>query len=307
MNTTPVVSPVPPMVSRACSLFLRSPAKAAERLAAGSRTAVYRVAVHDGPRVIVKLYSHTARRNALTEATAIRAVSAAVPVPRVLGYGTTSSAGATALITSDLGLDTLGSAVRSGSVPRSQALRDLGTLLGRMHEAPVPDTVHHSLVVESIASLGRRCPPAVLDRLAPALSVITSAPHDGESAVWCHGDPHLENVVLAGARQTRHLVDFTDAAPGRREADLAHALVMTDAHSQWDRHALLGAYPYALSDAHLSAWTAFLMVRCWAHACPGNERTIWSARLADLSRRTPHLFRPDAGHSPAPHARRRAR
>ncbi|MFF9508117.1 aminoglycoside phosphotransferase family protein [Streptomyces sp. NPDC014724] len=306
MTTSPLAAPIPPMASRACNLLLGSPAKAAERLATGSRTAVYRVTLPDGPNVIVKLYSHTAHRNALTEATAIRAVSAAVPVPKVLGYGTTSSAGATALVTSDLGPGTLGSAVRSGSVPRLQALRDLGALLGRMHEVPVSTSAPRRPVIETVASLSRRCPSDVLDRLAPALAIVTD-PFDEASAVWCHGDPHLDNVVLSGARQSRHLVDFTDAAPGRREADLAHALVMTDAHSQWDRHALLGAYPHALNDTHLAAWSAFLTVSCWTHARPGNNRTTWSNRLTELSRRTPHLFRPHPGHSHAPHARRRAR
>ncbi|MCX4680761.1 aminoglycoside phosphotransferase family protein [Streptomyces sp. NBC_01433] len=306
MTASPLAAPIPPMVSRACNLLLGSPVRTAERLVTGSRTAVYRVALPVGSNVIVKLYSHTARRNALTEATAIRAVSAAVPVPRVLGYGTTSSAGATALVTSDLGPGTLGSAVRSGSVPRLQALRDLGTLLGRMHGAPVSTTAPRRPVIETVASLSRRCPSDVLDRLARALAIVTD-PLDEASLVWCHGDPHLDNVVLFGTRQSRHLVDFTDSAPGRREADLAHALVMTDAHSQWDRHALLGAYPHALNDTHLAAWSAFLTVSCWTHARPGNHRTIWSNRLAELSRRTPHLFRPHQGRSHAPHARRRVR
>ncbi|MFJ2377719.1 phosphotransferase family protein [Streptomyces sp. NPDC087769] len=306
MTTSPLAAPVPPMVSRACNLLLGSPAKTAERLTTGSRTAVYRVALPADSNVIVKLYSHTARRNALTEATAIRAVSAAVPVPGVLGYGTTSSAGATALVTSDLGPDTLGSAVRSGGIPRLQALRDLSTLLGRIHEAPVSATAPRRPVIETVASLSRRCPPDVLDRLAPALAIVTD-PLDEASAVWCHGDPHLDNVVLFGTRQSRHLVDFTDAAPGCREADLAHALVMTDTHSQWDRHALLGAYPHAVNDTHLAAWSAVLTVSCWTHASPGNNRTAWSNRLTELSRRTPHLFRPLLGHSHAPHARRRAR
>ncbi|MGW6054823.1 phosphotransferase family protein [Streptomyces sp. NPDC055189] len=305
MTTSPLAPAGLPMVSRACNLLLGSPAKAAERLATGSRTAVYRVALLAGSTVIVKLYSHTARRNALSEAAAMCAVSAAVPVPEVLGYGTTSSAGATALVTSDLGPGTLGSAVRSGSVPRLQALRDLGTLLGRMHEAPVSTSSPWRPVIETVASLSRRCPFDVLDRLAPALAIVTE-PLDEASVVWCHGDPHLDNVVLSGTRQSCHLVDFTDAAPGRREADVAHALIMTGAHSQWDRHTLLCAYPHAVNDTHLAAWSAFLTVSCWTHAGPGNNRTAWSNRLAELSRRTPHLFRPHTEHSHAPHARRRA-
>ncbi|CAL9504784.1 hypothetical protein SUDANB21_03529 [Streptomyces sp. enrichment culture] len=81
----------PAMVSRACSTLLGTPARTAGRLSAASRTAVFRVGLRDGRSVIVKLYDHTARRNALTEAAAIRAAGVAVPVPQVLGSGTISS------------------------------------------------------------------------------------------------------------------------------------------------------------------------------------------------------------------------
>ncbi|NBE49892.1 phosphotransferase family protein [Streptomyces boluensis] len=279
----------PPMVSHVCSALLGLPARSAERLKAGSRTAVYRASVRDGRSVIVKLYAHTARRNALTEATAMRAAAAAVPVPKILGCGTTNSEGASALITADLGRSTLGAAVRSGRVPRDQALKELGGLLSRLHRVPVAKPVPRRPFVDAVSSLSRRCPGELIDRIAPAISVIANTP-DSAPTVWCHGDPHLDNVIPSGSQQARHLVDFTDSAPGRRESDIAHALVMTAAHAPWERHALTAAYTLALDETLLSAWTVFVTVRSWAHATPGTERALWSVRLAELTHRTPHFF-----------------
>ncbi|MFE1293354.1 phosphotransferase family protein [Streptomyces sp. NPDC058731] len=278
------------MVSRACSTLLGTPARTAGRLSGGSRTAVFRVGLRDGRSVIVKLYDHTARRNALTEAAAIRAAGSAVPAPQVLGSGTISREGATALITSDLGGHTLGAAVRSGRIPHAQALKDLGGLLARLHRAPVEQAVPRRPFFDSVSSLARRCPPDLLNRIGPALAVIADTPERAPT-VWCHGDIHFDNVVLSGPHGTRYLVDFTDAAPGRREADVAHALVMTAAHAPWDRRTLLDAYAAPLNDTRLSAWVVVHTARCWVHATPGTSRRLWSDRLADLARQTPHLFR----------------
>jgi Ser/Thr protein kinase RdoA (MazF antagonist) len=280
----------PPIVSRVCTTLLGTPALSTERLKAGPRTAVYRVRISNGRTVIVKLYAHTARRNAITEATAIRSVTGTVPVPRILGWGTTSADGATALITSDLGTRTLGSAVRSGRVTHAQALKDLGALLSRLHRVPVAPSVPRRPFFDAFSFLTRRCPSELLNQIAPALAVIADAP-DPTSAVWCHGDIHFDNVVLHGLRDRCHLIDFTDAAPGRRESDVAHALVMTATHTPWDRRALIGAYPAALNQARLSAWVVLHTVRCLVHSAPGEDHALWSSRLADLTQQTPHLFR----------------
>jgi Ser/Thr protein kinase RdoA (MazF antagonist) len=251
---------------------------------------VYRTILHDGPSVIVKLYGCTARRNAFTEATAIRAAEAAAPVPEILGCGTTSDEGATALITSDLGTITLGAAVRSGRIPHAQALRDLGDLLARLHRGPAAPSVPRRPFFDSLFLLARRCAPDLLGEIAPALAVIADTP-DSAPTVWCHGDLHFDNVVLSGPRDKRHLIDFTDAAPGRRESDVAHTLVMTAAHTPWDRRALTDAYPLTLNDARLSAWVVVHTVNCLVHATSGSDQTLWSSRLTDLTRQTPHLFR----------------
>ncbi|MFJ8253276.1 aminoglycoside phosphotransferase family protein [Streptomyces sp. NPDC094466] len=281
----------PTMVSRACATFLRVPADSAERLKADARSAVYRTALRDGRTVVVKLYSSTALRSAFTEAAAISSAAAVVPVPEVLGRGTVSDEGATALVMSDLGGLTLGASVEAGLTSRTQALNDLGALLTRLHRAPVAASTARRPFFHSVASLTRRCPSDLLDAIAPALAVLADTP-DSAPTVWCHGDLHFDNVVLAGPTRTHHLVDFTDAAPGHRESDLAHALVMTDAHSPWDRTALTGAYTLAWNEARLAAWVVLHTLSSLAHAAPGSDHALWSDRLANLARRTPHLFRP---------------
>lgn len=284
------MSTPPPMISRACATLLGTPALTAERLKAGSRTAVYRARLRDGRSVIVKLYAHTARRNALTEATAIRAAAASVPVPEILGCGTASDEGATALIMSDLGTCTLGARVRADRIPRSEALKDLGGLLGRLHRAPVARSVPRRPFFDSVSALADRCPSDLLDQIAPTLALIADTP-DTAPTVWRHGDLHFDNVVLSGPQDTRYLVDFTDAAPGQRESDVAHALVMTAAHAPWDREALTSKYPLTLDNARLSAWVVLITVRCWTHSAPGEDQALWARRVADLTHQTPHLFR----------------
>ena len=66
---------------------------------------------------------------------------------------------------------------------------------------------------------------------------------------------------------------------------------MTAAHTPWDRNAITSSYPFALDNARLSAWVVLITVRCWAYSAPGKDQALWSSRLADLTRGTPHLFR----------------
>ncbi|MFD5191282.1 aminoglycoside phosphotransferase family protein [Streptomyces sp. NPDC058357] len=280
---------VPAVVVRAALGLVGVPVRGAHRLSARSRTVVHRAFLADGRSVVIKLYAGTARRNAITEAAAIRAVSRHVPVPAVLAHGHVPGHAATALITADLGPLTLGSAVRSGRVRDEQALRDLGGLLGRLHRAPVQPWAPRRPLHEQVTSLGRRCPPSTLDRIAPALAAIADA--SAAAPVWCHGDLHGDNVVLTGPRAVRHLVDFTDAAAGPREADVAQTQVMTGALASVRARTATDAYPLALDHHQLAAWAVFHTTRCWAHSSPGDNRAMWARRLDDLSQRTPHLFR----------------
>nr|WP_237694345.1 aminoglycoside phosphotransferase family protein [Streptomyces sp. SID2563] len=274
---------------RAALALAGAPARTACRLSVRSRTAVYRAGLADGRSVVIKLYAATARRNAGTESAAIRAASGHVPVPAVVGYGNVPGHDATALITCDLGPLTLGSAVRSGLVSDERALKDLAGLLGRLHRAPVQIGAPRRPFYEQVASLGLRCQSSSLDRIGPVLAAIADAA--STALVWCHGDLHSDNVVLVRPQAVRHLVDFTDAAAGPRESDVAQTLVMTDALSPLRARSVTDAYPLALDHRLLSAWAVFHTMRCWAHSESGDDRARWAGRLDELSRRTPHLFR----------------
>ncbi|MFI2432095.1 phosphotransferase [Streptomyces sp. NPDC018693] len=280
---------VPAAVSRTCLGLVGAPARVAHRLSARSRTVVYRAFLTDGRSVVVKVYAATARRNAITEAAALRAVAAHVAVPAVLAYGQVPGQGATALVTADLGPLTLGSAVRSGRVSDEQALRDLGDLLGHLHRVPVQPWAARRPLHEQVTSLGRRCPLSTLERIGPALATIADVP--AAASVWCHGDLHGDNVVIVGSEAVSHLIDFTDAAVGPRESDVAQTLVMTGALASARARMVTHAYPLPLDRSQLAAWAVFHTVRCWAHSVPGDDRSQWAGRLDELSRRTPHLFR----------------
>ncbi|MFF7613530.1 aminoglycoside phosphotransferase family protein [Streptomyces lavendulae] len=259
-----------------------------ERLAAGNRTSVHRARLADGRAVVVKLYASGTRRNAVTEAAAIRAAAGAVPTARVFAAGRIKGTDLTALISQDLGRLTLGAAVRTGKITTDRALRDVGSVLGRLHRAPVAPRTPRRPFFEDVMSLHRRDAGAIT-RIAPALEVLSETPALAP-LVWCHGDVHFDNVVIAGPDATRHLIDFTDATPGPREADVAQALVMAHAVSLRGRLTVTDTYPLALNDARLTAWCVFHTARCQATAPPGEERSRWTRRLAALAHEHPRFF-----------------
>lgn len=279
---------LPPAVVRACTSLLAVRPVTAERLAISNRTSVYRAGLADGRAVVVKLYAAATRRNAVTEAAAIRAAAGAVPTARVLAAGRVKGTDLTALISEDLGRLTLGAAVRKGQITTDRALRDVGRLLGRLHGAPVAPRTPRRPFFEDVTSLRHRDAGAI-GRIAPALEVLSEAPAV-VPLVWCHGDVHFDNVVIAGPESTRHLIDFTDATPGPREADVAQALVMAHAVSVRGRLTVTGAYPIALDDARLTAWCVFHTARCRATASSGEERSRWTRRLAELAHEHPRFF-----------------
>ncbi|WP_260174694.1 aminoglycoside phosphotransferase family protein [Streptomyces sp. PanSC19] len=55
--------------------------------------------------------------------------------------------------------------------------------------------------------------------MAPAWAAVADAP--AAAPVRCHDDLFGDSVVITGPRAVRHLVDFTSAAAGPRESDVA--------------------------------------------------------------------------------------
>lgn len=292
------VTKVEPVISRACSGLLSADAVSSRRIKAGSRSAVYRVAVADGRRVIVKVFSNTARRNAISEGRVIEAARGFVRVPAVLGCGLVPGHGATALVTADLGDLTLDGAVKADRIARQLALEHLGILLARFHQIPGrragppvrPFTEH-------VTWLARRCSRKVMDQLEPALNVIADRCAEQDRMVLGHGDLHGDNILIpeqGPGAGLLHVIDFAQSALCAAEFDVAQTLAVTDSVEWAERRQLIAAYGDGLDERLVDASVAFHTVRCWAHASlSGDEadRLHWTVRLRRATERTPHLFR----------------
>ncbi|MBA2949582.1 phosphotransferase family protein [Streptomyces himalayensis] len=280
-----------PVVARACRGLLDAEAVSSRRLAAGSRSVVYRVRLADGHRVVVKVYAATARRNALTEARVSTAAADFVAVPPVLAVGLVPSLGSTALITRDLGTVTLEQAVAEGRFPYRYALRRAVALLKGFHRIPAWSLpVPPRPFADHVASLARRCGSSTLLHIEPALECIASR-ISVRRPVWCHGDVHFGNIVIS-ADGADHLVDFPHIWHGPPEFDLAQTLTMTNALAPDDLHAIKRHYGTPVDTGLVAALVVFHTLRCWVHSTPHpRDQQLWAARFRALAARHPELFR----------------
>lgn len=292
---------VEPVIARACSGLLSVGAVSSQRLKAGSRSAVYRVALADGRRVIVKVFSDTASRNAISEGRVIEAAAGIVPVPAVLGCGLVPGHPATALVTADLGDLTLDGAIKAGRITRRQALEHLGILLARFHQIPGRRAgLPVRPFAEHVAWLTRRCSREVMGRLEPALDAMADPCAEQDRMVLGHGDLHGDNIVIpehgpdAGLL---HVIDFAQTTLCVPEFDVAQTLTVTSAVEPEERQYVTAAYGRSLDEALVEASVAFHTVRCWTHAVESGDepsRARWAAQLHRAAERTPHLFRTPA-------------
>ncbi|MGW3651681.1 phosphotransferase [Streptomyces sp. NPDC000878] len=288
---------VEPVVARACSALLSTGAAGARRLKLGSRSAVYRVSLTDGRRVVVKVFTDSASRNAITEGRMIEAVTGFVRVPAVLGCGPVPGHQAKAIVTTDLGPLTLDGAIKADRLPRAQGLGHLGTLLGRFHEIPPTPGLAVRPFAEHVAWLDRRSPRTVMNRLEPALHIMAERCADPSLMVTGHGDLHGDNIVIPEHGPTAgllHVVDFAQSGPCVPEFDVAQTLTVTGAVESNDREQVTGAYGRPLDADLVDASVAFHTVRCWVCAdrsSDGADRARWARRLIRAVERTPHLFR----------------
>ncbi|MFM9538658.1 phosphotransferase [Streptomyces turgidiscabies] len=288
---------VAPVVARACWALLSTGVAKAGCMKLGSRSAVYRVSLTDGRSVVVKVFSESARRNAITEGRMIAAATGFVRVPAVLGCGPVPGHQATAVVTTDLGPLTLDGAVQAGRIPRAQGLRYLGTLLGRFHEIPSVQGLAVRPFAEHVAWLARRCPRTVMNRLEPALQIMAEPCADLSRMVMGHGDLHGDNIVIpehGPAAGLLHVVDFAQSGLCVPEFDVAQTMTVTGAVETDDRERVTAAYGRPLDDDLVDASVAFHTVRCWVcteRSGDGVERAQWAQRLNRAVERTAHLFR----------------
>ncbi|MCX5585546.1 aminoglycoside phosphotransferase family protein [Streptomyces erythrochromogenes] len=281
-------------MERACAELAGAAPTETVRVRTGPKTAVYRVQLADGRRVVVKLFAADVSHSAADEARllAVVAESGRVRVPAVIGHGPVPGLTVCALITSDAGSNTLRDAVRAGQMPLPAALLRLALLMAAFHTIEAPAGVRLAPGIgQQVSALATNCPRQLFVRLAPALEVIAGGARR-ERLVWCHGDLHLENVIrgadrrlIAGLSGEPHLpeyvVDFEAATVEAPEYDLAQTLVTCDALEPSDRVFMAAAYGRPVDTPLLDAYVAFQAVRGWTYAArrEGRDRDAWAARL----------------------------
>ncbi|MFF4583044.1 phosphotransferase [Streptomyces sp. NPDC001389] len=281
-------------VERACTELAGSTPAETVRVRTGPKTAVYRVRLADGRRVVVKLFAADVSHSAADEARLLVAVTEAgrVRVPAVIGHGPVPGLTVSALITADAGTRTLRDAVRAGQMPRPAALLRLALLMAAFHAMEAPAGIRLAPGIgQQVSAVAAHCPRHVFVRLAPALEVIARGARR-ERLVWCHGDLHLENVIREGDRRLiagthgephlpEYVVDFEAATVEVPEYDFAQTLVTCDALEPSDRMFMAAAYGRPLDTRLLDAYVAFQAVRGWTYAAQreGRDREAWAARL----------------------------
>ncbi|WP_449345216.1 aminoglycoside phosphotransferase family protein [Streptomyces narbonensis] len=138
--------------------------------------------------------------------------------------------------------------------------------------------------------------PRRTGRSPPALPPTADA---ARTSPVCHGDLHGDNIVLAGPSAVRHLVDFTDAAAGPRESDVAQTLVMS---RRPPRPSGPAQSPTPTpSPSTTTCWPpgpSSHTTRSWAHSSPGEDRALWARRPGRPQPTDPAPLRPHAPASP---------
>ncbi|MEV7971161.1 aminoglycoside phosphotransferase family protein [Sphaerisporangium sp. NPDC088356] len=274
-------SPGWPAAAAACRALLARTFNRADRLAKAPGSAVYRVTFPDGPgpqTAIIKLYAGSTRWKATREHQVLVQLGATeqFSAPTVLNAGEVPGLDVTALALNDLGTSTLGSAVGSGALCLPDALRELGRLLACFHRVPRQLNSEPRLAAE-VTDLQRRLPADLRHLTARTLqSVIDRS--QWRPGVWCHGDLHLNNVLLAPGP---HLIDFEQVGDNLPEYDLAQTAVTASALTAGDRSPIVAGYHEDVCDELLTGLIVFQALRGWWWAAVQEQRDIdlWEARL----------------------------
>ncbi|MFF2191707.1 phosphotransferase [Streptomyces sp. NPDC058157] len=277
-----------PMVEAACTALAGVAAEEIRRQNTGAKTAVHRVRLTDGRRVVVKLFAETASHTAEAEGRLLRTIAATgkINVPEVIASGAVPGQAVTALITRDVGTSTLGDEIREGRMSRAAVLLRLALLTAAFHSIPVPPGVPLApRIGEQVSALASHCPAEVFARLGQALETIAGSTRR-DRMTWCHGDLHFDNAVTSprttdGTALPEYLVDFEAATVDVPEYDLAQTLVTCDALDMPSRTFLAAAYGHPVDMNLLDAYITFQAVRGWTYAAcrEGRHRTTWATRM----------------------------
>ncbi|WP_329522164.1 aminoglycoside phosphotransferase family protein [Spirillospora sp. NBC_01491] len=276
-----------PAIALACRNLLSADVTQARCLSQSPQSSVHRVVLHDHRAAIVKLHRGESRWKAIKERKAMEAVAAhtTLHTAGLLACGPVPGHDTTALITADLGEASLSQAAREGTRSRSQALGLLGVVLAQFHQLPVRCglrvTAGWSLEAQVIA-LRRRCPGPLLAVVGPAL--LRAVELGVGRLVWCHGDLHLDNVLLvpdARGDGLPYVIDFEQMVPAVPEYDIAQSAVTSDALDGHELAEITAGYGEPLSAELVTVLIVFHVLQGWVYAAltEGRDTRLWANRL----------------------------
>ncbi|MFI6496650.1 aminoglycoside phosphotransferase family protein [Nonomuraea typhae] len=237
--------------------------------------------------MIVKLYAGPAQRRAVREGVALTALTeyASVPfhVPELVAFGPLPLSDVLAVVLGDLGDLTLRRAMETGSPSRGAALGTLGRLLAAFHRVPYPHRPSaRPRLSGQVSALQRQLPESLRKATRTVLDQVILT-GDDLPPVWCHGDLHLDNVLLTpnGETQDVSLIDFEQITFAPAEYDLAQTIVTADALDPAQRDLVLAGYGSAASADVLTGLITFQVLRGWHWAAVHEKRDIdlWRSRL----------------------------
>ncbi len=276
----------------ACRALLEITPVTVHPLSVTPHAAVYRVTLPDRPatQIVVKVWAGEAHSKAHKEAYALRSLAGAAGfgVPHLLACGAVPDWNAAAVVMDDLGPFTLGQASRTGGITRTEQLTLLGRLLAAFHGTPPPapgPLIAATGGRREVDDLRAHLPAPLVEAAGKQLERVAALP--ASEVVWCHGDLHPENVILAGQRP--HLVDFEQSALAPPEWDIAQTAVTTDALTPPELGVICAGYGWPLSLRRLGDLVTFHALRGWRWAAlhEGRDAALWQARLQLVLARYP--------------------
>lgn len=185
-------------------------------------------AVGDDACIVIKRCAHRVYLDWLRrEQVVLRAlVGSGLPVPRFIAYAETETAGQCVgwLMMSRLpGDQFLGAVVDASPLLRQSMFRQLGELVRRLHDTPIPAGLQRrgSWVARQIEQARRNL--SWCDGTAPGLAELERTQPRPVRETLIHGDLSLDNVLI-DERGELHLIDWADGGSGDPRHDVALAL-----------------------------------------------------------------------------------
>lgn len=265
------------------------------------RDHVYRVQLRN-QAVVMKLFTPDRGHAAQREASGLRATAPVLGrrAPQLLGHGRLPDTHTPYLVLSEVPGATLRQAMASAALPEPEALVVLGSLLADLHQAEyvgfgsvashqrltnAGDFIHQ-LTAHRARLLDQHGHGHLAETLRATAETAAALAAKSDRSVLCHGDLHLDNVLVRqaddGTWDVSGVVDYESVVYAIPEYDLAKTLVVCSTFDPAHRRALLDAYhPHTVNTALLTDFCRYHTIDGWLWATIVEDRhhDLWNDRL----------------------------